>query len=146
MLSDITNVIPTARTQTQQSHLTPNLDRTTPNTRIHSTNMPPRTDDQVFVNPCAPAKRLRKNDSFTSRSNVKTPASSLPKRSIPLSDTSNVWPSVRTQAHQSVLTPTFDSSMSRLTQKETGVVGLHGDGYSSEENDESIYHDYEGNL
>lgn len=70
MLSDITNVIPTARTQTHQSHLTPNLDRTTPNTRIYSTNMPPRTDDQVFVNPCAPAKRLRKNDSFTCKSSV----------------------------------------------------------------------------
>lgn len=28
---------------------------------------------------------------------------------------------------------------------ETERVGLHGDGYSSEENDESIYHDYEGN-
>ncbi|CAN6821866.1 unnamed protein product, partial [Brassica oleracea] len=27
---------------------------------------------------------------------------------------------------------------------ETEGVGLHGDGYSSEENDESIYHDYEG--
>ena len=28
---------------------------------------------------------------------------------------------------------------------ETEGVGLHGDGYSSEENDESIYHDYKGN-
>jgi len=28
---------------------------------------------------------------------------------------------------------------------ETEGVGLHVDGYSSEENDESIYHDYEGN-
>lgn len=28
---------------------------------------------------------------------------------------------------------------------ETEGVGLHGDGYSSEENDESTFHDYEGN-
>nr|VDD50610.1 unnamed protein product [Brassica oleracea] len=31
-----------------------------------------------------------------------------------------------------------------MVSTETEGVGLHGDGYSSEENDESIYHDYEG--
>ncbi|KAH0903028.1 hypothetical protein HID58_042531, partial [Brassica napus] len=94
------------------------------------------------------------------RSNLHTPPTSFPTSSIPLSDTT-----VRTQTQQEVLTPTFESSKSRLTAKEKGKgkavasgkkktktvhatetegVGLHGDGYSSEENDESIYHDYEG--
>ncbi|CAF2073981.1 unnamed protein product [Brassica oleracea] len=155
MLSDITN-------QTQQSYLTPTHDeRTRANTRIHSTTTPTgtKTEDQVKGNPCASAKRLRKNDS-SSRSNLHTPPTSFPTSSIPLSDTT-----VRTQTQQEVLTPTFESSKSRLTAKEKGKgkavasgkkktktvhatetegVGLHGDGYSSEENDESIYHDYEG--
>uniref|UniRef100_A0A0D3EC97 Uncharacterized protein n=1 Tax=Brassica oleracea var. oleracea TaxID=109376 RepID=A0A0D3EC97_BRAOL len=167
MLSDITNQVPSGTTQTQQSYLTPTHDeRTRANTRIHSTTTPTgtKTDDQVKGNPCASAKRLRKNDYFSSRSNLHTPPTSFPTSSIPLSDTTDVSPSVRTQTQQDVLTPTFESSKSRLTAKEKGKgkavacgkksktvhatetegVGLHGDGYSSEENDESIYHDYEG--
>ncbi|WZZ36291.1 hypothetical protein YC2023_019692 [Brassica napus] len=173
MLSDITNQVPSGTTHTQQSYLTPTHDeRTRANTRIHPTTTPTgtKTDDQVKGNPCASAKRLRKNDSFSSRYNLHTPPTSFPTSSIPLSDTTDVSPSVRTQTQQEVLTPTFESSKSRLTAKgdyylccaayfsekpwevikiitlsiETEGVGLHVDGYSSEENDESIYHDYEG--
>ncbi|CAN6859813.1 unnamed protein product, partial [Brassica oleracea] len=167
MLSDITNQVPSGTTHTQQSYLTPTHDeRTRANTRIHPTTTPTgtKTDDQVKGNPCASAKRLRKNDSFSSRYNLHTPPTSFPTSSIPLSDTTDVSPSVRTQTQQEVLTPTFESSKSRLTAKEKGKgkavacgkksktvhaietegVGLHVDGYSSEENDESIYHDYEG--
>ncbi|KAG5411153.1 hypothetical protein IGI04_007472 [Brassica rapa subsp. trilocularis] len=167
MLSDITNQVPSGTTHTQQSYLTPTHDeRTRANTRIGSTTTPTgtKTDDQVKGNPCASAKRLRKNDSFSSRSNLHTPPTSFPTSSIPLSDTTDASSSVRTQAQQEVLTPTFESSKSRLTAKEKGKgkavdsgkksktvhaietegVGLRVDGYSSEENDESIYHDYEG--
>lgn len=66
MLSDITNQVPSGTTQTQQSYLTPTHDeRTRANTRIHSTTTPTgtKTEDQVKGNPCASAKRLRKNDS-----------------------------------------------------------------------------------
>ncbi|KAG2269673.1 hypothetical protein Bca4012_062691 [Brassica carinata] len=156
VLADITNQVPSATTQTQQSYLTPTHDeRTRANTRIHSTTTPTgtKTDEQIKGNPCASAKRLRKNDSFSSRSNLHTPPSSFPTSSIPLSDMTDVWPSIRIQTQQEVLTATFESSKSRLTAKgdyyfcstETEGVGLHGDGYSGEENDESIYHDYEGN-
>ena len=71
MLSDITNQVPSGTTQTQQSYLTPTHDeRTRANTRIHSTTTPTgtKTDDQVKGNPCASAKRLRKNDSFSCKS------------------------------------------------------------------------------
>ncbi|WZY87352.1 hypothetical protein YC2023_033736 [Brassica napus] len=180
VLSDITNQVPSGTTHTRQSYLTATHDeRTIANTRIHSTTSPTgtKTDYQVKGNPCASAKRLRKNDSFSSHSNLHTPPTSFPTSSIPLSDTTDVSPSVRTQTQQEVLTPTFESSKSRLTAKgdyylccsayylccsayysekpwevikiitlstETEGIGFHGDGYSSEENDESIYHDYEG--
>ncbi|CAG7885873.1 unnamed protein product [Brassica rapa] len=165
VLSDITNQVPSGTTHTRQSYLTATHDeRTIANTRIHSTTSPTgtKTDYQVKGNPCASAKRLRKNDSFSSHSNLHTPPTSFPTSSIPLSDTTDVSPSVRTQTQQEVLTPTFESSKSRLTAKEKGKgkavasekkiknttetegIGFHGDGYSSEENDESIYHDYEG--
>ncbi|KAL0827420.1 hypothetical protein Bca101_051098 [Brassica carinata] len=68
MLSDITNQVPSGTTHTQQSYLTPTHDeRTRANTRIHPTTTPTgtKTDDQVKGNPCASAKRLRKNDSFS---------------------------------------------------------------------------------
>ncbi|KAH0905321.1 hypothetical protein HID58_037148, partial [Brassica napus] len=167
VLSDITNQVPSGTTQTRQSYLTATHDeRTIANTRIHSTTTPTgsKKDYQVKGNPCESAKRLRKNDSFSSRSNLHTPPTSFPTSSIPLSDTTNVSPSVRTQTQQEVLPSTFESSKSRLTAKEKGKgkavasgkkaktvhatetegVGLHVDGYSSEENDDSIYHDYEG--
>ncbi|CAN7086962.1 unnamed protein product, partial [Brassica oleracea var. botrytis] len=160
-------LFPSGTTQTRQSYLTATHDeRTIAITRIHSTTTPTGTkkDYQVKGNPCESAKRLRKNDSFSSRSNLHTPPTSFPTSSIPLSDTTDVSPSVRTHTHQEVLTPTVESSKSRLTAKEKGKgkvvasgkksktvhatetegVGLHGDGYSSEENDESIYQDYEG--
>nr|VDD32515.1 unnamed protein product [Brassica oleracea] len=151
MLSDITNQVPSGTTQTQQSYLTPTHDeRTRANTRIHSTTTPTgtKTDDQVKGNPCASAKRLRKNDYFSSRSNLHTPPTSFPTSSIPLSDTTDVSPSVRTQTQQEKkekekLLP-LEKKTKTVHATETEGVGLHGDGYSSEENDESIYHDYEG--
>ncbi|WZZ02804.1 hypothetical protein YC2023_088725 [Brassica napus] len=149
VLSDVTNQVPSGTTQTRQSYLTATHDeRTIANTRIHSTTTPTGTkkDYQVKGNPCESAKRLRKNDYFSSRSNLYTPPTSFPTSYIPLSDTTDVSPSVRTQTQQEVLTPTFESSKSRLTAKatETDGVGLHVDGYSSEENDEYLVNDYEG--
>ncbi|KAH0936580.1 hypothetical protein HID58_013697 [Brassica napus] len=123
VLSDITNQVPSGTTHTRQSYLTATHDeRTIANTRIHSTTSPTgtKTDYQVKGNPCASAKRLRKNDSFSSHSNLHTPPTSFPTSSIPLSDTTDVSPSVRTQTQQEVLTPTFESSKSRLTAKEKG--------------------------
>ncbi|CAF1930097.1 unnamed protein product [Brassica napus] len=131
--------------ETHQSGLTPTLETTTKNTRFQSDG-------------------TRTNDFFSSRSNIHAPPSFLTTSSIPLSDTTNVWPSIRPHAQQSVRTPTFDSSKSRLTAKDKRkgkvvasgkraktnhaikepLVGVDGDGYSSEENDESIYRDYEG--
>nr|VDD44886.1 unnamed protein product [Brassica oleracea] len=131
--------------ETHQSCLTPTLETTTKNTRFQSDG-------------------TRTNDFFSSRSNIQTPPSFLTTSSIPLSDTTNVWPSIRPHTQQSVRAPTFDSSKSRLTAKDKGkgkvvasgkraktnhaikepLVGVDGDGYSSEENDESIYRDYEG--
>ncbi|KAL0655807.1 hypothetical protein Bca4012_076391 [Brassica carinata] len=71
IISDITNQVPSGTTHTPQSYLTPTHDeRTRANTRIHPTTTPTgtKTDDQVKGNPCASAKRLRKNDSFSCKS------------------------------------------------------------------------------
>lgn len=53
----------------------------------------------------------------TARSNLDTQPSFDPTRSIPLSDTTDVFPSLRTQTQQEVPTATFQSSKSRLTAK-----------------------------
>ncbi|CDY32193.1 BnaA03g54740D [Brassica napus] len=145
VLSDITNQVPSGTTHTRQSYLTATHDeRTIANTRIHSTTSPTgtKTDYQVKGNPCASAKRLRKNDSFSSHSNLHTPPTSFPTSSIPLSDTTDVSPSLKKKEKEKLLPLKKKSKTVHAT--ETEGIGFHGDGYSSEENDESIYHDYEG--
>lgn len=65
VLSDVTNVIPSVRTETRQSGMTPILQRSTQNTRFLSASKPngTKTCGQVKGKSCAPAKRLRTNDS-----------------------------------------------------------------------------------
>lgn len=73
ILSNITNVVPSASTQTQQPGLTPNLDGITANTYKRSsttTTAGTKTHCQTEGNTCASNKKLKNNDSFYCKSCV----------------------------------------------------------------------------